>query len=131
MSDSTDASITPWTAPINSTIRAELEGSACSAMGIVANSHAPILALCRLLLDAGFDPAQSLHVYRGDVLCLRVRSIGEGARLQVRDNRFGVPVFRLKTDALGVAAAPPMRFSGSGVADTAARASAYQEGRHR
>src|SRR5690349_6010219 len=65
-------------------IRAELIGSGqCIALGITATGHAPVLALCRLFVKAGHHPATPLDAYRGDVLCLRVRSLGEGARLTV------------------------------------------------
>lgn len=65
-------------------IRAELSGSdRCSAEGITASAPSPVLAICRKLVEAGFDPATPLEAYRGDVLALRVRSIGEGARLEI------------------------------------------------
>ena len=41
--------------------------------------------MCRKLVDAGYDPARPLYAYRGDTLCLKVRSIGEGARLGCQD----------------------------------------------
>jgi hypothetical protein len=44
---------------------------------------APILALCRKLLEADHDPDQSLAAYRGDTLALRVRSIGKAANLEI------------------------------------------------
>jgi hypothetical protein len=67
-------------------IRAELSGDRrCSAIGITATGNAPVLALCRRLIEAGHDPAARLEAYRGTTLCLRVRSIGEGARLTVRE----------------------------------------------
>ena len=65
-------------------IRAELAGSdSCSALGITISSSSPVLALCRKLVQAGFDPSTPLEVRRGETLSLRVRSIGEGARLEV------------------------------------------------
>jgi hypothetical protein len=65
-------------------IRAELAGSdTCRAEGITAHSSSPVLALCRKLIEAGHDPARPLHAYRGETLCLVIRSIGEGARLEV------------------------------------------------
>ena len=71
-------------------IRGELIGSdRCSALGITAKGHAPVLALCRLLIEAGHHPARPLEVYRGEVLCLRVRSIGEAARLRVATHGVG------------------------------------------
>ena len=60
----------------------ELSNS-CAALGVTARSSSPVLALCRKLIDAGHDPATPMDVYRGDTLALRVRSIGEAARLQV------------------------------------------------
>jgi len=73
---------------------ADLAGSdVCTAPGIIARSYAPVLALCRRLIEAGIDPGRPLHVYRGDTLALVVRSIAEGARLAVGDNRLGHPRF--------------------------------------
>jgi hypothetical protein len=75
-------------------LRAELIGSdECSiAAGITARGSAPILKLCRKLIQAGIDPNRPLHVYRGDVLAIVVRTIGDGARLTVKERPFG-PVF--------------------------------------
>jgi hypothetical protein len=71
-------------------IRAELIGSdRCSAIGIVARSTAPVLALCRLLVEAGHDPATPLEAWRGTTLCLRVRSLGEGAALRIGTHGVG------------------------------------------
>ena len=76
-------------------IRATLIGSDhCEVDGIVARGHAPVLGLCRALLAAGYDPRRPLHAYRGDTVALKIRSIREGARLTVEDNRRGTPSFR-------------------------------------
>ena len=76
-------------------IFAELIGSnTCTAAGVTVVDHAPVLASCRVLVTAGHDPNRPLHAYRGDVLCLRVRSIGEGARLTIEDDRHGRPRLR-------------------------------------
>jgi hypothetical protein len=76
-------------------IFAELIGSnTCTAAGVTIVDHAPVLALCRALVTAGQDPNRPLHAYRGDVLCLCVLSIGEGARLAVEDDRYGRPRLR-------------------------------------
>ena len=70
--------------PINAT----LTGSdCCEALEITARGHAPVLALCRALLAAGHDARRPLHAYRGDVLALKVCSIGEGAKLIVKKDR--------------------------------------------
>jgi len=67
-------------------IRAELSGGRrCSAIGITATGNAPVLALCRRLIEAGHNPTLPLEAYRGTTLCLRVRSIGEGAKLTVTE----------------------------------------------
>jgi hypothetical protein len=67
-------------------LHAELIGSRrCSAVGITATGNAPVLTLCRRLIEAGHNPAAPLEARRGSTLCLRVRSIGEGARLTVRE----------------------------------------------
>src|SRR6516164_5756643 len=49
---------------------ADLVGSdICTAPGIIARSYAPVLALCRRLIQqAGYDPATPLQVYRGATL---------------------------------------------------------------
>ena len=75
-------------------IRAELKDTTCTALGITAKSRAPVLALCRALVTAGHNPSLPLEAFRGQTLCLAVRSIGEGARLTVEDDRHGIPRFR-------------------------------------
>jgi hypothetical protein len=85
-------------------IRAELTGSdGCSALGLAINSSSPVLALCRALIEAGHDPATPLEVYRGETLSLRVRSIGEGAGLQVNSQGRGFEPYQ------GPRPASPMR----------------------
>jgi hypothetical protein len=64
-------------------IFAELIGSdRCSALGMTERSSTPVLTICRRLVEAGHDPATPLEAWRGDVLCLRIRSIGEAAQLE-------------------------------------------------
>src|SRR5262249_28109165 len=76
-------------------IIAELIGSnTCTAAGVTVVDHVPVLALCRALVKAGQDSNRPLHAYRGHVLCLSVRSRGEGARLTVEDDRYGRPRLR-------------------------------------
>lgn len=74
-------------------IRAELIGSRTAiADGIRVDASAPILALCRKLISQGYDPGRKLLAYRGDTLCLTVRSLAAGARLAIREDR-GPPEF--------------------------------------
>jgi hypothetical protein len=76
-------------------IRAELIGSdTCIAAGEIARGAAPVLAMCRQLIEAGHDPELSLRAYRGDVLCITVRTIGEGAALTVAEGSRDMPRFR-------------------------------------
>jgi hypothetical protein len=70
-------------------------------------------ALCRRLVAAGYDPATPLEAYRGDVLCLKVRAIGEAAGLQinshgtdfepVRQRRAGSPMSPAEAPAIPLA----------------------------
>src|SRR5690349_17260080 len=79
-------------------MRAEIVSSnRCEAAGYTTTGHAPVLALYRVLIEAGFDPATPLHAYRGDTLCLTVNSIGWGAGHSVGDNRSGTPVLQRYT----------------------------------
>lgn len=65
-------------------IRAELTGDdTCTALSVTACCTAPVLALCRKLIDSGHDPATPLHAYRRDTLALIVRAVGEAAQLVV------------------------------------------------
>jgi hypothetical protein len=76
-------------------IRATLIGSnRCEAEGLSARGYAPVFQLCRELVAAGFNPAGSLEAWRGQTFCLRIRSIGEAARLTVEDDGNGTPRLR-------------------------------------
>jgi hypothetical protein len=81
--------------PATQALRAIIIGSnQAEANGVTARGHAPVLALCRALIEAGHDPNTSIEAYRGATLCLKVRSIGEGARLTVKETtRDGKPRF--------------------------------------
>jgi hypothetical protein len=71
-------------------LRAELSGSTiCSAAGHVAIGYAPVFQLCRQLIAAGYDPAMPIEAWRGPTLCLRVRSIGEAAALEINPRGTG------------------------------------------
>jgi hypothetical protein len=71
-------------------VLAELSGDdTCRALGVTVRSSAPVLTLCRKLVEAGHNPATPLEAYSGAVLCLKVRSIGEGTRLRVAPSSVG------------------------------------------
>jgi hypothetical protein len=89
---------------VNNPIRAALRGDdKALACGFVMHTSSPVLALCRTLVDAGYDRSTPLDAYRGDTLCLRIRSIGEAARLEINGGGNG---FRRSREP---DAAPPMR----------------------
>ncbi len=58
----------------------------------VTTGRTPILTACRELLAQGIGPDRALEIYRRGVLAVRVRSIGRGAKLTVREDR-GAPEF--------------------------------------
>ena len=76
----------------------------CAALGVTIKSPSPVLDLCRALVEAGHDPTTPLEAYRGKTLCLRVRSIGEAAKLRISHDH-GVEFKSLPKPAT----APPMR----------------------
>ena len=94
-----------------SPVRAAIIGDdTCTADNITVRGYAPTFALCRRLIAAGYATDRPLHAYRNDTLSLRIGSLGEGARLTVKDNRFGTPVLhRWRGPCLGAATASPMR----------------------
>jgi hypothetical protein len=54
-----------------------------------------------MLIEAGHDPAMPLKVYRGNTLCLRVRSIGEATTLRMDTDKTGRPVFKREKTTAG------------------------------
>jgi hypothetical protein len=75
---------------MRNSIHAKILGvDTAAARGLVVRGAAPTLTLCRALVGAGHDPATPMLVYRGAVLCLSIRTIGEGARLTVEDRPSG------------------------------------------
>ena len=92
----------PRNTHIPNAICAELIGSdTANAASISVTAYGPVLELCRRLIDAGHDPTTPLHAYRGLTLCLKVRSIGEAARL------------RISPAGVGFKRLPPPRGSGA------------------
>ena len=98
-------------------IKAEIIGSdRCEAEGFSVRANAPVLALCRKLIEAGFDPARPLEAYRGSTMCLRVRSIGEGAKLSVEEGNRLAPGSSNGGAVLSWASRPGLRKRGQGAA---------------
>jgi hypothetical protein len=70
----------------NNSIRADLVGiNQATCRGVTVTGRNAPVALCRALIEAGHDPETSLEAYRGAALCLRVRSLAEGAAVTVRE----------------------------------------------
>jgi hypothetical protein len=68
----------------NAIIAALSSDSIATALGLTVTSGIPVLALCRKLVESStYAWSTPLDAYRGDTLCLKVRSIGEGARLEI------------------------------------------------
>jgi hypothetical protein len=65
--------------------------------------------MCRKLIEAGYDLDQPLEAYRGEMLCLRVSTIGYGAKFTVKEDRRGAPVLRSYEAFPSVPVASPMR----------------------
>ena len=77
------------------TIRAEIFGDdTAEACGVSVKSNAPILELCRRLIEAGRHPASPLEAWRGQTLALRVKTLAAGARLTVDENRMDYRPYR-------------------------------------
>jgi hypothetical protein len=70
---------------MSNVIIAELSSdSYATALGYTVRSASPVLAMCRKLIECStYAPETPLNAYRGNTLCLKVRSIGEGARLEI------------------------------------------------
>jgi len=64
-------------------------GDMATALDITANSSSPVISLCKKLIEAGFDPTSPLECWRGDVLCVRIRSIGETAEFEINSHGSG------------------------------------------
>jgi hypothetical protein len=85
-------------------INAQLIGSDCAVFGNIRSRTA--LDLCRQLLAAGADPKSTLLCYRGDQVALRIRTIGEGAKLAIREDGLRVVPWKAFSQR---DVSPPMR----------------------
>ena len=90
-----------------------IKSDRCTAEGLEVRASAPGLAMCRKLLEAGYDPDRPLHCFRGETLAMKISSIAYGARYSVSEPSTGSGV-RLVPYSDGPqksGAAPPIRFS--------------------
>lgn len=89
------SSTKPQSRSTRALICAKIESpESCSANGVTAVGHSPVLKLCRKLVAAGYDPESRLEVYRGAVLALSICSIGKASTLVVEANSHGCPRVR-------------------------------------
>jgi hypothetical protein len=56
----------------------------CACEDMTVRSSMPIIAMCRMLIQAGYHPALPMEVWREELLALRVTKIGLAARLRPR-----------------------------------------------
>jgi len=56
------------------------------AVQFTVRAAAPVLTICRKLIAAGFDSDRPLNAYRGEMLCIIVKSIGKAAALTVDEH---------------------------------------------
>lgn len=105
-------------------IRAELTGSdTCTALGVGVRANAPVLALCRALVTHGLDPSSPLEAYRGQMLCVRVTSIGAAAELEINAKGTGFAPSR------AVRTGPPARAQRRPSAEGSATLKTHRKGR--
>ena len=76
----------------------------CMAAGLSVVGITTVLDLCRMLVQRGDDHKMPMEVFRHGVLALRIRSIGEAAKLEI--NGKGT---RFKKCRQPVGTAPPLR----------------------
>src|SRR5262249_16997742 len=75
------------------------------ACGLTVQSGSPVLSLCRQLIEAGHPSSARLEAYRGNTLCLAIRSIGEASGIRVATN--GVGFIRVSGLPLAPYMSPP------------------------
>jgi hypothetical protein len=87
--------------------RHDANSTCCVApvLGLASSGNSPVLGLCRLAVEHGHDPHACMQVFRGTVLALTIRSIGEAAQLEI--NSKGTRFVRRP----GVRTASPVRKS--------------------
>ena len=66
-----------------------IKSDRCSAERLEGRANAPALAMCRKLLEAGYDPDRPLHCFRGKTLAMKISSIAYGARYSVSEPSTG------------------------------------------
>ena len=76
----------------------------CTAEGLEVKANAPGLAMCRRLLEAGFEDSRPLHCYRGKELAMKICSIGWGARYAIEEGPNGPKLRKWKPVPTGVIA---------------------------
>jgi len=89
-----------------------IKSDRCCTEGLEVRANAPALAMCRKLIEAGYDPDRPLHCFRGETLAMKISSIAYGARYSVSEPSTGSGV-RLAPNSEGPkksGVASPVRF---------------------
>jgi hypothetical protein len=76
----------------------------CTAEGLEVKANAPGLAMCRRLVEAGFEDSRPLHCYRGGELAMKISSIGWGAKYAIEEGPNGPKLRKWKPVPTGVIA---------------------------
>ena len=66
-----------------------IKSDRCTAEGLEVRANAPGLAMCRKLIEAGYDPNRPLHCFRGEEIAMTISSIGYGAEYSVSEPSTG------------------------------------------
>src|SRR5215813_13950707 len=66
-----------------------IKSDRCSTEGLEVRGNAPALAMCRKLIEAGYDPDRPLLCFRGETLAMKISSIAYGARYSVSEPSTG------------------------------------------
>jgi hypothetical protein len=90
-------------------IRAELARSDhAAALGIIAQGAAPVLKLCRPLVEASHDPSQPLEAWRGGTLAIRIANYREERGSKTRTSCSSGNPKKVDFDAVNHAALPAL-----------------------
>lgn len=74
-------------------IKVQMDDIWVSDNGKEPKNNSPMSKYCRKLVAEGVDPKTPLEVYRGDILCLSTKAIGECAKWKIREDEYIGPIF--------------------------------------
>jgi hypothetical protein len=99
------------------TIRAKLFGSTtCTCVGLTVCADAPVLEMCRKLVQLGLDPKTKLDVFQHGTHSITVGEISPAAELKIAGNGVGFVTKRRRQASPTVIASPLQNFQALGAA---------------